>query len=239
MGYWLGQASENEGAGESLTFTVTAPGEAKHAARTDSPPLHPLRSATRPTRTVKVKSPNTGDGDLHLTVGPEGVHVAASEAAWKTLDEPVLLAVCQWWRFAAVDRELDRLTELAVRDLDHATLPSLASYRARNELGKTARLVRAILVDLPHFEGPLTDPYAYCSCERSAQVYESLAEKLGLQEWCELLDERAEAVEDIYGAVTEKLLEYKNFLGQAVLEIIIIVILLAELAVLLWETFAP
>jgi hypothetical protein len=238
MGYWLAPIENTNASGAELTIRFRAPGDSI-AGKPEGSEIAEARPRTRPARTVRVKSPNSGEGDLHLTVAADGVVITGADSAWRTLEEPVLLAVCQYWRFTAVDRELDRLTELAARDIGHATLPSLASYKARKSLGEIAQSVRALLVDLPHFEGPLTDPYAYCSSERSADVYESLAKKLGLEEWCELLDERAEAVEDTYEAVTEKLFEYKNFLGEAFLEIIIVVILLAELAVMMWELLTP
>jgi hypothetical protein len=131
------------------------------------------------------------------------------------------------------------LTALSHQDLGHATMPGLATLRSRRRLEATAREVRALLVDLAQFEAPLTDPLPYCSSERSAQVYTTLAEKLHLEAWCERIDERAEAVEDTYEALTEKLFEYKNFAGEAVLEILIIVILLTELSMTAYEIFSP
>ena len=118
-------------------------------------------------------------------------------------------------------------------------MPGPSTLRARRRLEATAREVRALLVDLPHFEGPLTDPLMYCSSERSAQTYATLAEKLRLEEWCELIDEKAEAVEDTYEALTEKLFEYKNFAAEALLEILIVAILLAELAIMWHEALMP
>ena len=63
--------------------------------------------------------------------------------------------------------------------------------------------------------------------------------KLRLEEWSELIDERAEVVEDAYEALTEKLFEYKNFAWEAVLETLIIVILVAELGITIYEAFTP
>ncbi len=70
-------------------------------------------------------------------------------------------------------------------------------------------------------------------------MYRSLAEKLGLEDWCELIDEKAEAVEDTYEALTEKLFEFKNFAWEALLELIIVIILLAEVGLMIWESFGP
>ncbi|HEV3167584.1 MAG TPA: hypothetical protein VGZ22_26505 [Isosphaeraceae bacterium] len=236
MGFWLASTTD---AGslppDSLRLTLRTPGE----AAPDQSSLPPSRRGERASQTVRVKGLTSADGDLILTVGPRGAQVIASEAAWQSLAEPVLLAVCQYWRFCAVDTEIDRLTELAHGDIGHATMPSPASLRASRRLSKNAQDVRALMVDLPHFEGPLTDAFPYCTSERSAQVYESLAEKLDLEDWCDAIDERAEAIEDTYEAVTEKLFEYRNFAWEAILEGLIIIILLGELAILWWETFGP
>ncbi|MBV8230043.1 MAG: hypothetical protein JO329_08685, partial [Planctomycetaceae bacterium] len=45
--------------------------------------------------------------------------------------------------------------------------------------------------------------------------------------------------EDTYEAVTEKLFEYKNFAWEAFLEVIIVLILLGELGLMIWENFGP
>jgi hypothetical protein len=237
MGYWLAGTAEPAAVGPDdlrIVFRTAADGQ---PTSTDTAGL--AKPGGRPVQTVRVKAVNTGDGDLFLTVGPAGAQVVASDAAWQTLSEPVLLAVCQYWRFCAVDVEIDRLTELAYADIGPATMPSPAALRDRQRLAANAQAVRALLVELPHFEGPLTDSLSFVSSERSAQVYENLVEKLRLEEWCEAIDERAEAIEDTYEAVTEKLFEYRNFAWEALLETVIIVILLGELAVLMWETFAP
>lgn len=238
MGFWLSAAEPVSGPAEALRLTVRPPGDAgTPEAEAGASATH--RRGRRPAQTVRIKGVNPGEGDLFLTISPGQADVVASDLAWQKLAEPVLLAVCQYWRFCAVDAQIDRLTELAWSDLGHATMPGTASLRARNTLAARAHEVRELLVDLTHFEGPLTDALPFCSSERSAQVYESLAEKLDLEDWCEAIDERMEALEDTYEAVTEKLFEYRNFAWEAVLEAVIVVILLAELGVMAWEAFGP
>jgi hypothetical protein len=206
---------------------------------TPPPPPAPPGWRGRPPRVVRVKPAHTGDGDLFLAIGPDSAQVTATPAAWQSMAEPVLLATCLYWRFAAMDAEVDRLTESAHDDLDHATMPGPSTLRDRRLLESRARDVRALMLDLPHFEGPLTDPAPYCSSERAAQAFETLAEKLGLEEWCELIDERTEAIEDAYEALSEKLFEYRNFAWEAILEVLIVILLLAELAFMAFEAFTP
>jgi hypothetical protein len=239
MGYWLSSpALPTATAAGNVMLTFVDP-------RDDAGPV-PAALATapdgvfsRPVQTLRVKSPNAGEGDATLTIGPGGARVVASAAAWKTLAEPVLLAACQYWRFAAIESEITRLTERAHGDLEHSNMPSLRTLRDHKRLERDSRDARALMIDLPHFQGPLSDPLAYLSNERATSIYESIAEKLRLEEWSELIDDRAEAVEDAYEALAEKLFEYKNFAWEAVLEILIIVILLGELALMLYENFGP
>jgi hypothetical protein len=190
----------------------------------------------RPTQAVRVKGP---DGELQLTINSDEAFAVATEGTWRGLAEPVMLAVCLYWRFQDIDDALDRLTDLARGDLDHATLPGPSTVRQQRRLFEVAREVRELLVDLPYFQGPLTDPFPYVSSERSVKAFEDLAERLRMEDWCEAIDERAEAVEDTYEALTEKLFEYKNFAWEAVLEAIIIVILIGELSMMVLDYVTP
>jgi hypothetical protein len=237
MAFWLVEhAGARPEAGE-LVIEVRPPGSVPVADMPTSAPS--LRPGERPAQTVRIKSPIAGEPELVLTVGPDRAEVVAGAATWLALHEPTILAICQSWRFRAIDRELGRLTESARTDIPHATLPRPASLVSRERLCATAQSVRSLLLDLAHFQGPLTDPYPFFTSDRSVQVYRSLAEKLHLEEWCEAIDERAEAVEDTYEAATEKLFEYRNFAWEALLEFIIILILVGELAVLVWDMMTP
>ena len=235
LGFWLTPEGDSDPATSGPRIVFGAHGEESNAP----PAFVGGAPGSRPVQTVRLKSPNSGEGEVILSVGSGGARIITTPAAWRTLAEPVLLACGLYWRFTAIDAELSRLTALAKGDLGHATMPTPASLRAGRTLASSAEAVRVLLLDLPHFEGPLTDPLGYCTTERAANLFETLAEKLRLEQWCELIDERAEAVEDTYEAVTEKLFEYKNFAWEAALETLIIVILLAELAVMAYEIWAP
>src|SRR5262249_6317545 len=125
MGFWLAPPalpSPLSPGGLTITFVAQGEGSAPPPSAF-ARPAHGHHACPRPAQTVRVKPPSAGDGDVLLTVGPGGARVAASPVAWKALAEPVLLAVCQYWRFAALDAEIARLTELAHGDLDHANMP--------------------------------------------------------------------------------------------------------------------
>ncbi len=229
MGFWLTERpAPTEPTTSRLVMELLYPDA--EADPSEIKATEPVGRSPRPSQTIRIKGNKPNEGDLTLTVSPERVRVAGTPAMWDTQAEPVLLAVCQYWRFLAIDAELDRLTELAERDVGHAAMAVPDTLLERQRLLTTARAVRTLLLDLPHFMGPLTDPHAYCTSDRSVQTYRMLAEKLHLEAWAEAIDERAEMVEDTYACVTEKLCEYRNFAWGAFLEITIIVILLVEVA---------
>jgi hypothetical protein len=235
MGYRLAQVGEagylHPGANE---IHIVAPGD----PAADSGPAEKSTPGRlgRPPQTVRLKGP---DGELVLTIDGGRARVIASATTWEAMSEPVVLAVCLHWRLQAIDAEIDRLTVHAEGDIPHAAMSVVASLWNRKRLLRHARDVRAVMIDLPHFEGPLTDPLPYLSTERAAPTFRALAEKLHLEEWGEAIDDRAEAVEDIYASVTEKLNEFRNFAVGSTLEILIVVILLAELAFHLFDNMGP
>jgi hypothetical protein len=227
MGYWLSTLPDASSAAPgSHVITVQPDGSDPGSAAVAQSKRGP---AGRPSQTVQVKGQIPGEGDLVLTVGPAVANVVASESAWQGLAEPILLAVCQYWRFCVLEAEIDRFTELACADLDHAAMAGLSTLRQHRRLTATARDLRKLLLDMPHFEGPLTSALGYCSSTRAADAYQSVALKLGLEDWCALIDERTEVVQTTYEAVTEKLLELRHFAWTAILESLIIVILLSDL----------
>ncbi len=97
---------------------------------------------------------------------------------------------------------------------------------------------RAAIVDLTHFEEPLTDPLAYFDSRRSARVYRTLAERFGLDDWCDAIDHRAEVVEATFETITEKLYHLKSHAHDVVLEVIIVIILLFDIVMRIWEVMA-
>jgi hypothetical protein len=164
-----------------------------------------------------------------LTIGPSFAHVAATESAWALLSEPIILAVCQVWRFQAIDGELDGLTRSALENLDYANAPGLASLRKSSRLMGLGLKTRAAIVDVTYFQKPLTDPFAFFDSRLSVRTYHRLAERLGLEGWSDSIDHRAEVVEATFEAITEKLYHLKSHAHDVVLEVIIVVILLIDI----------
>jgi hypothetical protein len=240
LGFWLtevrGIVADATVSPCIIRFESYTPAAAQTALETRPSAPH---AARRPEQTIRLKPPHTDDGELVVKFTPAGVRIITSDAAWQALSEPVLLAIGVYWRFLAIEEALDRLIEQAHADLDHATMPDRRTWTDRRRLVARARSVRDLLLDLPHFQGPVIDPFPYCSTERAAQTFAGLAEKLHLEKWSALIGERALAIEDTYEAATEKLMALKRLVSEAILAVPIVVILLGLLGLAAWEQFGP
>ncbi len=230
MGYWLteGSPSIQTVSAASTPYHIRVSSTIESLQEPTSLGVEGSVGVGRATLSANLKGPH---GELRVTIGESSAVVVASAATWLALSEPTLLAIFQCWRFHATDATLDRLTSDARGDLKHASMAALSSFRQRSRLLSNTDCIRDLLLDLPHFAGPLTDPHAFLSTENQVDAYETLANKLHLEQWSESIDERAEGVEDTYASVTEKLNEFRNFLGASGLEILIIAILLVDLAI--------
>ena len=96
---------------------------------------------------------------MALEVASRSARIEVDEAAWPEAREAGLLAVATCWRLEALDGALDRLTDDARMMLGRRgrTGPAAAgrrgpSWRALHHDGQ------ALILELPEFEGPLTDP---------------------------------------------------------------------------------
>ena len=127
LGYWL---VKHDGlvppSSTGLHMVVSAPGEEAPELAIRPGESHQAGRQFR-TQTVKIKRPGPDAGDLFVTIGPGTARVIARESAWEALAEPIILAVCQVWRFQSIEAEIERLTVSALEDLSHANVPGLAS----------------------------------------------------------------------------------------------------------------
>jgi hypothetical protein len=190
------------------------------------------------TQTVRMKGPGPDGGKLVVTIGPGCAHVSAQESAWEALREPLILAICQVWRFQAIDAELEELTRSALENLAYANAPNLASLRQSGRLMGMGMKTRAAIVDVTYFQKPLTDPLAYFDSRRSARVYRLLADRFGLDDWSDTIDQSAEVVEGTFETITEKLYHLKSHAHDVVLEVMIVAILMLDVIMRIWEVIA-
>jgi hypothetical protein len=238
LGYWLvayeGAVPAPSG---GMRLVWTAPGEELPELEA-TPGSAGMAGRQYRTQTVRIKVPDSEPGAVVVTVGPGFAHVTASESAWTALAESITLVVCQIWRFQSIDTDLDRRTKEALENLHFANVPGLASLPQSRRLMDLGWETRAAIVDLTYFQKPLTDPLAYFDARRSARIYRLLADRFGLEEWCESIDHRAEVVEATFETITEKLYHLKSHAHDVVLEVVIVLILLIDIVMRIWELMA-
>jgi hypothetical protein len=203
--------AEKSGASEAARSSV-------YRARLDIPARHFRREGS--------------STSLTLEVDAQTARVAVEAGAWSSLSGPILLAVAQCWRFVAVDRTLNNITAWAHTDLAqgrggliHPILP-----RRSRRLKSRLREFHALLLDLPEFEGPLTSPRSYLPTDRAARLYLALASRLGLGRWRRLIDERVEVVEAVLNTLAESLNHSQSLIIHVSVELIIVALLLADVA---------
>ena len=176
-------------------------------------------------QTAVLDAPKKQDGSLVLAVGPAGAEVFTSPAAWEALSEPVLLVVAQYFRFQAVDQALARLGEEARRDHAHAAMAGLRTWRQQRRLVANGCEVLDLASDWAHFAGLYSDPARYCTSDRAAEEYATLADALNFEGWCERIDYRLENVQEAYEVIVDKLFHYKLFAWGMALEAAIVVLI--------------
>lgn len=162
---------------------------------------------------------------LTLEVAPDVARVRVDNQAWDLTSAPVLLAISQCWRFSELDLRLDELCTWA--------------RETSTRRGTVARLesFQRLLLELPSIEGPLTDPRGYFATVREARLYRRIARALGLPGWRAFIDERIEVVEAALSHLAEERRLRVSMTAALVLEVLILVVLLADLALNIWQTF--
>jgi hypothetical protein len=236
MGFWFSEVRD-ESSGRQHSYTISIHSSESTEAeipRNDGP----SPEVGRRFRTLQARLKGNGDDLRPLSLSIRGNHarVETDEATWEAFSEPVLLAIAQVWRFHAIDTELDRLTEQSRVDIRHADLPGLQGLLRARRLADTGHLVRATILDLPQFQGALTDPLAYCATTRSARAYQLLARRLQLEPWSNAIDERATLIEAAYESITDKTYHLKFYVLEILFELVIIAILLADVLIhLFWD----
>jgi hypothetical protein len=176
---------------------------------------------------------------LTLEINHERANIRVDRETWESVSEPVLLVVAQFWRFGAIDRKLDELSEWARQDL--ATTGGLRSVirpqRAR-ALRARCRTLQELILDLPDFEAALTNPRGCLAAGSAARLYRALAARLGLGRWRDEIDERIEVVEGIFESLAESLNHHQSLAFQIALELIIVAVLLLDAGLFLADALA-
>jgi hypothetical protein len=173
---------------------------------------------------------SSSSGPLILEIDSRTARIGVEAGAWSSGTEAVLIVVAQFWRFLAIDHLLDELTDWARADLNNTNgeLRSLIHWRRSRALRARQRLLQALILDLPDFEGVLTNPRGYLATGRAVRLFRSLAAQLGLDRRRRVIDERIEVVEAVFDSLTESLNHYQALASQIVLELVIVAVLLLD-----------
>jgi hypothetical protein len=175
---------------------------------------------------------------LYLEIDANTARVEVDAEVWSSVSETVLLVVAQFWRFHAIDRALDELTEWAHGDLENGELLSLIRRRRTRELHERRRKLQALILDLPDFERLLTNPRAHLARGRPVRIYRALSAQLGLGRWRRAIDERVEVVEAVFDSLAESLNHLQGMVSQIVLELVIVAVLLLDVGLYLLDAVA-
>jgi hypothetical protein len=173
--------------------------------------------------------------DIMLRVTPHAAEVFVTEKRWNSLQYTVLASVAQCWRFFAIHEELDRL-EQALRGAGPVT-PRLRDWLSpgiRRETKDISRALRLLLLDLPRSEAAMTDHRGMFESGLRARQFRRLVRGLGLAGWRNHIDERVEVVETLINARVERQESHDHL----VLEVLIVVVILADIALHAFLAFA-
>ena len=219
MGFWFSGTGVAGGGTDARTVRVFEPsrsGDARVAGNERS------GGAGRFSRHVVV---DVGGSVVSLTIGPEAARVATSRTAWESMEEALLLAFGQWWRFYDVDEALGQLLRQTRRDQRHASMPSLRTLLEGRRLARVDSQIRALLADYAQFADVLYDAGRHCTTPEAAEAYGALSAGLDLDGWSERIDERAAIVATTYEVIVDKLMHYKLFVWGIALEVLIVVLI--------------
>jgi hypothetical protein len=190
----------------------------------------------RPMRTARLffRPPSNSEivSEVLIEVSRDTARIRLDESAWAVGGEALLLAVSQCWRFAWIDAQLGGVTNWL--RANHARLDGLrpCGRALRQALAGHERGFRALILDLPGYEDPLTDPAGYFESPQSARLYRLVCKKLGLHGWRARVDERVEVIEAILADIVGRRHQIDLTWVQLVLEVLILAALASDLVLL-------
>jgi hypothetical protein len=176
---------------------------------------------------------------LTLEINHEMARIGVDAETWESVRETVLLIVAQFWRFSAIDRQLDELSDWARRDLAATAGPrNLIWPRRARALRAQGRSLQALILDLPHFEAALTNPRGWLAAGPPVRLFRALATRLGLNRWRHEIDERIEVVEAVFDSLAESLNHHQSLAFHIALELVIVALLLLDVGLFLADVLA-
>jgi hypothetical protein len=173
---------------------------------------------------------------LILEVDSNVARIGVEAVTWTRFGETVLFAIAQNWRLDAINRALDKLADWARKDLEqNATFASVIRRSRARELRAQHRALARLILDLPEFEGSLTNPRGYLGAGQSVRLYRRVRARLGLDRKRREIDERVEVIESIFDSLVESLNHFQALAFQIVLELAIVALLLVDVGLYLLD----
>jgi hypothetical protein len=173
---------------------------------------------------------------VDLEIDSNVARVGVDAATWPSASDAVLLVVAQFWRFGQIDRTLNELSDWARQDLGRTTgFKAMIGRRRARELRARRRLLQELILDLPDFEGALTNPRGHLPAGVPVRLYRALVSRLGIDRWRREIDERVEVVEATFDSLAESLDHHQSLAIQIVLELVIVAVLLLDAGLFLLE----
>jgi hypothetical protein len=243
FGYWFAESPSWTNEGPRLTVEFSELDERERASDAHHVHVGESRTASRTIRTGpkapagRARNPNATI-PLSLEIDSNVARIGVGAATWEKVGETVLFTVAQYWRFAAINRALDELSDWARNDLERSTgfIRSLLHRRAR-ALRTRQKTLQKLILDLPDYEGSLTNPRGHLPSRRAVGLYRRLCVSLGLNRQRREIDERIEVVESIFDSLTESLNHSQSLAFQIVLELAIVALLLLDVGLYFFDAF--
>jgi hypothetical protein len=242
LGFWFAGDSSWAGSPPRLTVQILESGDRGLASSAgpsqsrSSTTTFPAVRARPKAAARKTSDRNPNDVPLSIEIDATSARIGVDRATWSRAGQTVLFAVAQYWRLASIDHNLDELSHWARQDLQ--AKPSFAAIlsrkRARDLRARRQELARLIL-DLPDFEGPLTNPRGYFHSKREVHRYRRLCTSLGLNRLRREIDERIEVVESIFDSLADSLNHAQSLLFHVSLELAIVALLLVDIGIYFWD----
>jgi hypothetical protein len=158
-----------------------------------------------------------------VTVADNSAIIEPDPTVWPEADAAAILAVATCWRLREIDHSFVLLTEHAREILNRGTSVFSKWKRRRTELLRDGR---SLILDLPDFEAPLTDPSRFFHQRDAAELYRRLCTRLDLFDWRDRIDERAEVIDGILDTINARI-DHRQVIT---LEFLIILHLAADVA---------
>jgi hypothetical protein len=243
LGFWFAASDAWTNGPPRLTLEFFDADESEQTNRSERARA---RDATTKGRTVRarLKTLNgrapAGKSPLPLLIEIDAnvARIKIDAGAWASVGETVLFAVAQYWRLAAIDRTLDELSDWARDDLENNNgFTKVISRRRATELRARRRVLEKLILDLPEYEGSLTNPRRHFPSVLAVALYRRLCAQLGLHRRRREIDERVEVVESIFDSLTDSLNHFQSLAFQIVLELAIVALLLLDVGLYFVDAF--